>query len=59
MTHTKRHTKRTMKRRGGSMLSTAVVPFALLGVNSVFGKKTKSNKRTFRRSRVRRNRRRM
>ena len=45
----KRNNRKT--RKGGSMLSTAVVPFALLGLNSMFGKSKKSKSRKSRRSR--------
>jgi hypothetical protein len=39
----KRNNRKT--RKGGSMLASAVVPFALLGLNSMFGKSKKSKSR--------------
>lgn len=44
------HSRKT--RKGGSMLSTAALPIALLGLNSMFGKSKKSKSRkSYRRSR--------
>lgn len=40
--HSRRRHNKTKK--GGSMLSTAALPIALLGLNSIFGKKSKSRK---------------
>jgi len=52
--HKKRHSRRRHSRktaeRGGSMLSAAALPIALLGLNSMFGKKS-SKARKSRKSR--------
>lgn len=49
--HSRRHRKTA--KRGGSMLGTAALPIALLGLNSMFGKKSgKSKSRRSRRSRM-------
>lgn len=52
--HTKRHSRRHRRKtakRGGSMLSAAALPLALLGLNSMFGKKSSSKARKSRKSR--------
>jgi hypothetical protein len=44
----RRHNK---TKKGGSMLSSAALPIALLGLNSLFGKKTKKSARRSRKMR--------
>jgi len=46
----RRHHRKTAK-RGGSMLSAAALPLALLGLNTMFGKKSSSKARKSRKSR--------